>query len=92
MSKHTKGPWKAWDIVVRVDDKSKGARVAVADESQDAARIVECFNACVGIENPKEHLVFAIAALKYYAFKDVEQGVAEKQQIASHALKYLGVK
>lgn len=76
MSVHTKGPWKFdvgnWQIEV------EGSRTAIADlctrqdedtgELPDAFanghRIVECVNACDGIENPDKALRAAKAALK----------------------------
>ena len=79
--KHTPGPWRVsggrWDrrlthgnnppLPIRICDESKAA-------AANAARIVECVNACDGIEDPAALVDAARRALKWAAFMAENSG------------------
>jgi hypothetical protein len=68
-SKHTPEPWmKGFFHVYDADgceiaDCMSDVYLTYHDQA-NAARIVECVNACAGIENPSYAIAFAIDALK----------------------------
>ena len=70
--KHTKEPWftKCDDSGWFIDNECTGERpVCINVSGVDATRIVECVNACEGIENPQEaikELVEACEVLSSY--------------------------
>jgi hypothetical protein len=58
---HTATPWKFADCIIRKDgflqnEARDNAWIGECDKRDDAKRIVECVNACAGMQNPAEEI------------------------------------
>jgi len=103
MRKHTPGPWKYTEDVFGclieapvAPDSLSGYILARTEDPSNAARIIECVNACEGIENPAaiRALIFAAKSVMMARLPALNFDLSGHPDMAAldEALHLLGVK
>jgi hypothetical protein len=97
---HTPEPWHVYDSNKICDAKDERVAVIVHEDAEaayvdgrdevNAARIVECVNACNGVKSPGLAILTARAALAWFADNANRLGLSQERTRALDALRALG--